>query len=690
LGAPIHQSPQTQGREPLVRADVGISGPPSASALSPKDGYRLVSSVYDAEPNPMLSLEQRFLEQLLPPIKGLDVVDLGCGTGRWLAKLAGKSPRILVGVDFSPEMLSQAKLRLGNSANLVLADCIDLPFPRSSADMIFCSLLASYLPDLARFAQQVRRLLRPCGSLFLSDLHPATTAALGWRRGFRVDRSFVDIATYSRPIREVLRSFEAVGMETETLLEPNFGDPELEIFKQTGKTDAFKAAAALPAIYIAHLRLKRHRPNSRRECPGNARLPIGAPETKPSATLILVQGANVALGPYESTPANLTIEQGRIASLKPSAAISFHRPKSSKRSLDLSGFLILPGLVNAHDHLEFALFPRLGKGGYRNFVEWADDIHRPDASPLREHCAVPKDVRLWWGGIRNLLCGVTTVCHHNPYVKEVFDNHFAVRVQRDFSWAHSIHLDNDMAQKQKSAPPDQPFILHLAEGIDPHSAGEIFRLAEQDALTDRTVVVHGLALDECGFSLLRSAGAALVWCPTSNVFLFGRTHDRRILATLPLLALGSDSPLTAAGDLLDEIRFAAETVGLPVEQLYSLVTTRAARVLRLKSGEGTLRVGALADFIAARDTGQSPARRLASLDYRDVELVVVGGHVQLASREVFSRLPRLVTTGLRPLEIEGEVRWIRAPLSRLFDQARKHLPGEIKLGGRRVRHALPV
>jgi cytosine/adenosine deaminase-related metal-dependent hydrolase/SAM-dependent methyltransferase len=690
LGASIHQSPQTEGREPLVRADVTIASPSPASGLSPKDGYRVVSSVYDTEPNPMLSLEQRFLEQLLPAIKALDVVDLGCGTGRWLARLAGKSPRSLLGVDFSPEMLSQAKLRLGSSANLVLADCSDLPFPRSSADMIVCSFLASYLPDLAPFAQQIRRLLRPRGSIFLSDLHPATTAALGWRRGFHVNGSLVDIAAFSRPILEVLHSFEALGIEAESLIEPSFGDPEFDLFKGAGKLDAFNAATGLPAIYIAHLRLKHHRSDSRTAPLGNANLPIGAPETKPSAVLIQVRNASVALGPQESAEADLTIQLGRITSLKSTQAPSSHRPKSSKPSVDLTGFLLLPGLINAHDHLEFALFPRLGKSGYRNFVEWADDIHHPEASPVREHCAVPKDVRLWWGGIRNLLCGVTTVCHHNPYVEEAFDSNFAVRVQRDFSWAHSIHLDDDVAQKQKSAPPDQAFILHLAEGIDSKSAGEIFRLAEQGALTGRTVIVHGLGLDECGFSLLRSAGAALIWCPTSNVFLFGRTHDRKILATLPHLALGSDSPLTAAGDLLDEVRFAAESIGMPVEQLYSLVTTRAAQALRLNSGQGTLRIGGPADFIAVRDTGQSPARRLASLNYRDVELVVIGGHVQLASPELLTRLPRPTTTGLRPLEIEGEVRWIRAPLSRLFAEARKHLPGEIKLGGRKVRHGLPA
>jgi cytosine/adenosine deaminase-related metal-dependent hydrolase/ubiquinone/menaquinone biosynthesis C-methylase UbiE len=676
LGATIHQSAQTEGRKPLVGSRSKASHSVSSPDVSPRDGYRLVSRAYDAEPNPMLLLEQRFLEQLLPPIKSLDIVDVGCGTGRWLAILAERQPRTLLGVDFSAEMLLQAKRKLRGAAKLVLADCNCIPFPRFSADLILSSFVTSYLEDLDAFVQQARRLLRADGSIFLTDLHPETTAALGWRRGFHADGSFVSIATHSRPLNEVLRSFEKLGMEAKALLEPNFGDPERELFERAGKMDAFKSASGLPAIYILQFHVK----------PRRFFLPK---KTAPAGTLVNVRGARLAFGPQESAQADLTIEDGRIALLESSRARSPQRAAHPKRSIDLSGFLVLPGLVNAHDHLEFALFPRLGKGGYRNFVEWADDIHHPESSPVREHRAVGKNTRLWWGGIRNLLCGVTTVCHHNPYVAELFDEGFAVRVLRDFSWAHSVPLDQDLALKKKSAAPDHPFIVHLAEGIDSQSASEIFRLAEQDALDDRTVIVHGLGLNELGLCRMRSAEAALVWCPTSNVFLFGRTHDCKTLKGLRRLALGSDSPLTAAGDLLDEIRFAAEEVGMPSEELYSLVTTGAADVLRLNSGEGTLRVGARADFFAIRDTGERPADRLATLTYRDVELVAIAGQVQLASANVLPRLPRHAATPLRPLEIEDKLRWVRAPLKRLFDETRSHLPGEIKLGGRTVCHGRP-
>src|SRR6202008_3946881 len=158
--------------------------------------------------------------------------------------------------------------------------------------------------------------------------------------------------------------------------------------------------------------------------------------------------------------------------------------------------------------------------------------------------------------------------------------------------------------------------------------------------------------------------------------------DRQTIQSFPRIALGSDSPLTSQGDLLDEIRFAYKHVGILPEELYSLVTTRAAQALRLKNGQGTLQPGAFADFVGIHDKGSSPANTLASISFREIELVVIGGRIQLTSPGVFPRPPRPLTIGLSPLEIDGEVRWIRAPLDRLFSEAQRHVPGGLSLGGK--------
>jgi cytosine/adenosine deaminase-related metal-dependent hydrolase len=356
-------------------------------------------------------------------------------------------------------------------------------------------------------------------------------------------------------------------------------------------------------------------------------------------------------------------------------------------SIDLSGFLLLPGLINAHDHLEFSLFPNIGDGPYENAKQWADDIHANHASLIARHREVPRSVRLWWGAIRNLVSGVTTVCHHNPITQELVSPGFPVRVVSGFGWAHSLSLEPDLAEKFARNGEDAPFILHAAEGVDEESAEEVFALDGMHALDQRTVLVHGLGCTPEAVALINQRQGAVVLCPTSNKFLFDHSLSPALVKSLNKVTLGSDSPLTAAGDLLDEIRFARIHIGLDAAKIYDMVTNRAADILRLRRGEGQLRAGSVADVLVVRDCGLSPADMLAQLNISQIELVMLAGRVALVGPTLFERLPSEFRHGLQPFEVEGQRRWARAPMQNLIAQAEKILGGDFSVGGKRVRHA---
>jgi adenine deaminase len=159
-----------------------------------------------------------------------------------------------------------------------------------------------------------------------------------------------------------------------------------------------------------------------------------------------------------------------------------------------------------------------------------------------------------------------------------------------------------------------------------------------------------------------------------------------MIASIRRVLLGSDSPLTATGDLLDEVRLARQQAGVSGRQLYRMVSELPAEAFRLQDGQGSIRSTSIADLIAVRDRGLSPAETLAALQTDDVELVMLGGRVQLASGEMYRRLPLELSRGLRPMEVESTLRWVRAPLGRLFREAEGVLGHGIKLGGKRVRH----
>jgi hypothetical protein len=400
---------------------------------------------------------------------------------------------------------------------------------------------------------------------------------------------------------------------------------------------------------------------------------------------MLVHGARCAFGAQESMRAFIQITGGRVSSIQSDPSL-LATALSGCTTMDLSGFLIMPGLINAHDHLEFAIFPRLANPPYRNYIDWGTDIHKKFPDVIAKHRAVPKGLRLWWGGIRNLLCGATTVGHHNPLWPEMQREDFPVRVIQEYGWGHSLALGGDLRAARSATPQGRAFIVHACEGVDDVARKELWGLDRLELLDANTVLVHGLAIDREGVALMQDRKASLIVCPSSNNFLFGKLPNISLLSEIDNVALGNDSPLTAEGDLLDEIRFAIRFCNIPPEVAYRMVTTAPAAILRLEDAEGSIEVSGIGDLIAIRDTGHDAEDKLQTLSMIDVEFVMIAGRVQLASEAIFERLPLTEKHGLEPLWIDGTIRWLRAPVKELLQKTEEVLgKGEVRLGGKPVR-----
>ncbi|MBX3084101.1 MAG: amidohydrolase family protein [Anaerolineae bacterium] len=303
-------------------------------------------------------------------------------------------------------------------------------------------------------------------------------------------------------------------------------------------------------------------------------------------------------------------------------------PQRGDTILDLTGRAIYPGLINAHDHLELNHYPRSKfRPVYANAHQWGEDFlpqlaEEPYVSlrrqPLSEQCTI--------GGIKNLRSGVTTVVHHNPLHPPLRSPDFPVRVVQHYGWAHSLHFEKNVRASFRKTPRGAVWMIHLAEGTDDIAAGELRQLHALGCLQKHTVLIHGVGLSAEDRQLVIAQGAGLVWCPSTNLFLLGATGDVRDFSAAGKLAIGTDSRLTADGDMFDELRAAARTGQLSIAALFRAVTTDAATMLRLRN-VGTLLPGYAPDFFVA-PASSDPYAALLSFTPHNLEAVYVGGQVR--------------------------------------------------------------
>lgn len=139
-----------------------------------RSGYDRWAPVYDHDANPLPALEEPRMWEAAGDVRGLKVLDLGCGTGRHAIPLAAAGARVTA-VDFSDGMLAEARRKAqGAGVRFVAHDLHEpLPFAVGEFDVVFSGLVLEHLRDLDGFFGEAHRVLRPGGRAVVSAAHPA-------------------------------------------------------------------------------------------------------------------------------------------------------------------------------------------------------------------------------------------------------------------------------------------------------------------------------------------------------------------------------------------------------------------------------------------------------------------------------------------------------------------------------------
>lgn len=245
-----------RAHSPEAHADelsyLALRGPAPRRLTSSLEGYELWAKTYD-EPNPVHALEERILKPSLPDLRDRAVLDIACGTGRWLAKFLDWGARTGYGVDLSRPMLVRAHSKVPLRGRLVQGDCLGLPIQACAADLLICSLAVGHVRDVCALAGELARVSKPRAEVYVSDFHPQAHAR-GWRRTFRHSGELLEVPSYAHSTENVRSAFRQAGFAVMGCQEGRLGEPEKRIFVARGKMELFEPACESPVIYILHFR----------------------------------------------------------------------------------------------------------------------------------------------------------------------------------------------------------------------------------------------------------------------------------------------------------------------------------------------------------------------------------------------------------------------------------------------------
>jgi demethylmenaquinone methyltransferase/2-methoxy-6-polyprenyl-1,4-benzoquinol methylase len=108
---------------------------------------------------------RQFLVSRVEAEPGHTVLDVATGTGAVARELLGRKGCTVVGLDQSPEMLAEARLRVPPGVTLIAGQADSLPFPDGTFDALTFTYLMRYVPDPGTTLRELARVVRPGGTI---------------------------------------------------------------------------------------------------------------------------------------------------------------------------------------------------------------------------------------------------------------------------------------------------------------------------------------------------------------------------------------------------------------------------------------------------------------------------------------------------------------------------------------------
>lgn len=186
--------------------------------------YEQLAARYDEDRARFSIPRDVVIDELLASRRGVRVLDVGCGTGRWLAaqRDAFDAARVtLLGADPSAGMLAEARAK--GIAHLARARFEDFPFKDATVDYVVTSYVFHHVVDKDRGLDEVRRVLTAGGVFALENIEPAAADGGWWLYEFFPEAIAIDAARFW-PAARIADALTARGFAVDVVLETGPGE----------------------------------------------------------------------------------------------------------------------------------------------------------------------------------------------------------------------------------------------------------------------------------------------------------------------------------------------------------------------------------------------------------------------------------------------------------------------------------
>lgn len=382
--------------------------------------------------------------------------------------------------------------------------------------------------------------------------------------------------------------------------------------------------------------------------------------------------------------AAIVVENGRIVDTGGSKMLVSKHPDAT--AIDLGDSIVLPGLINAHAHLELSNCAA-GESPTGSFVDWIMTIPKrrqgddPAAatrtgigqclkfgvscvgdisqqaeasrrelsrSPLR---AVSFGEVLGLGGLRwkfdTLLAGAMELSSasprlriglspHAPYTVDLPGYEQCLRLSIDRGLPLATHLAESPDEKEFLTSHSGPFrdlwytIGTWTDDVQTWLGSPIEMAHGIGLLMHPTLLAHVNYCTDAEMELLAHGRASVVYCPQTHAFFGHPPHRWREMLDRGInLAVGTDSCASSPDlNLVEDLRVLRRLApDLPIEVLWELITLRAAKALQYDDEIGSLAAGKRADFVVFPARSENPLETILDSDALPTSLWIEGVQV---------------------------------------------------------------